>query len=273
MPLILKSQELAVFNQDTLWGYKDRMDNIIIKPQYQFAKKFVDNYAVVYKNDSAGIIDKKNNVIIPFIYNLIQYIENDHFLFGYHTKYFGEYNMGIIDKNLKIIIPGSFYYIQKNKNLYKVTKNVDTILKSNDSGDLRSVKSLYGLFNLDGKEIIPCIYDQISYLNENLIVVEKNNLFALFNYNGIQITDFIYMVFGDFHDGLAKARIGNKFGFINELGEIVIPIKYDYCEEFINGLSVVTINKKWLVINTKGKVVIQPNDSYEEVTKHLNNMN
>lgn len=81
------------------------------------------------------------------------------------------------------------------------------------------------------------------------------------------------MVFGDFHDGLAKARIGNKFGFINELGEIVIPIRYDYCEEFINGLSVVTINKKWLVINTKGKVVIQPNDSYEEVTKHLNNMN
>ncbi|WP_449388472.1 WG repeat-containing protein [Chryseobacterium lineare] len=273
LPLILKSQELTVFNQDTLWGYKDKMDSIVIKPQYQFAKKFMNNYAVVYKNDSAGIIDKKNNVIIPFKYNLLQYIENDHFLFGYHAKYFGEYNMGIIDKNLKIIIPGSFYYIQKNKNFYKVTKNVDTILKSNDSGDLRSVKSLYGLFDLDGKEVISCIYDQIIFLNDNLIVAEKDNLQALFNYKGIALTKFIYMVFGDFHDGLAKARIGDKYGFINELGEVVIPIKYNYCNEFINGLSVVTLNKKWLAINKKGKVIVQPKDSYEDVKKILNSMN
>jgi len=273
LPLILKGQELKSFNRDTLWGYKDQMDNVVIKPQYQLAKKFVDDYAVVYKNDSAGIIDKKNNIIIPFRYNLLQHIENNHFLFGYQAKYFGEYNVGIMDKNLKIIIPANFYYIQKNKNFYKVTKHIDTILQANDSGDLRSVKSLYGLFDLEGKEIIPCKYDQIIFLNDNLIVLEKDNLQALFNYKGQELTDFIYMVFGDFHDGLAKVRIKNKYGFINKVGKILIPIKYDYCNEFSNGLSIVTLNKKWLAINTKGKIIIKHKNSYEEVKKIVDSMN
>ncbi|VFB04478.1 KWG Leptospira [Chryseobacterium taihuense] len=267
--LNLKSQELIAFNQDTLWGYKDKADNIIIKPQYQYAKKFIKDYAVVIKNDSTGVINKNNEIIIPFKYNFIQYLENDKFLFGYRTEYFGEFNMGVIDKDLKIIIPANFYYIEKYKTFYKATKNVYEILKAIDSGDLRSVKSLYGLFGLDGKEIIPCKYDQLSFLNDNLIVLEKNNLQALFNYRGEPITDFIYMVFGDFHDGLAKARIGNKYGFINELGKVVIPVKYDYCNEYVNGYSIVTLNNKWLALNTKGKIIITPKDSYDDVKKAL----
>lgn len=267
LPLNLKSQELVSFNEDTLWGYKDKMNNVVIKPQYQFARKFINNYAVVFKNDSAGIIDKQNNIVIPFKYNNLEHLGDDRFMFGYRTKYFGEYDMGIINKNLKIIIPAKFYNIEKNKNFYKVTKNIDTILQKNESGDLRSVKSLYGLFNVDGREIIPCNYDQLIFLNDNLIVLEKDNLQALFNYKGEALTDFIYTVFGDFHDGLAKARKGNKYGFINEVGKIIIPIKYDYCNEFNNGLSIVTLNKKWLAINKNGKVIIEPKDSYEDIKK------
>lgn len=272
LPLNLKSQELVSFSQDTLWGYKDKMDNIVIKPQYQFSRKFINNYAVVFKNDSAGIIDKQNNIIIPFKYNNIEHLGDNRFMFGYRTKYFGEYNMGVIDTNRKIIIPAKFYYIKKNKAFYKVTKNINTILQENDSGDLRSVKSLYGLFDFNGKEIIPCKYDQLIFLNDNLIVLEKDNFQALFNYEGKSLTDFIYMVFGDFQGGLAKARIGNKYGFINEIGQVVIPIKYDYCNEFSNGLSVVTLNKKWLAINKIGKIIIEPKDSYEEVKKIIDSI-
>jgi len=273
LPLNLKSQELVSFSQDTLWGYKDKMNNIVIKPQYQFSRKFINNYAVVFKNDSAGVIDKQNNIIIPFKYNNIEHLGDNRFMFGYRTKYFGEYNMGVIDTNRKIIIPAKFYYIEKNKAFYKVTKNINRILQENDSGDLRSVKSLYGLFDFNGKEIIPCNYDQLILLNDNLIVLEKDNLQALFNYKGRALTDFIYTVFGDFHDGLAKTRKGNKYGFIDKFGKIVIPIKYDYCNEFNNGLSIVTLNKKWFAIDTYGKTIVKEKNTYEEVKKVINNRN
>lgn len=265
-----KSQDLINYHEDQLWGYKDKMNNVIIKPQYQLAKKFDSNYAVVYKNDSAGIIDKKNNVIIPFKYNFLQHLGGDIFLFGYQAKYFGEFTMGLMDKNLKTIISPKYYYIVREKDFYKVTKHIDIILQTGEMGDVRSVKSLYGLFHKDGKEIIPCMYDQIKFLNENLIVLQKDNLEALYNYKGQALTDFIYMVFGDFKDGLAKVRKGNLFGFINENGKIVIPIKYDLCNDFNNGLAIVMINSKWYAINKNGKALVKKN-TYEEVKKYIDN--
>jgi len=50
------SQELKVFEMDSLFGYKIDAE-IIIKPQYQYANEFVDNKAIVYKNNKAGVIN------------------------------------------------------------------------------------------------------------------------------------------------------------------------------------------------------------------------
>ena len=41
---------------DSLFGYKIDAE-IIIKPQYQYANEFVDNKAIVYKNNKAGVIN------------------------------------------------------------------------------------------------------------------------------------------------------------------------------------------------------------------------
>ncbi|RNA62669.1 WG repeat-containing protein [Chryseobacterium nematophagum] len=263
--LDLKGQELINFSQDTLWGYKDKMNNIIIKPQYQYAKKFIENYAVVSKNDSVGIIDKKNNVIIPFKYNYLQYLGDDKFMFGYRTKYLGEYDMGIMDKNSTIIIPAQFYYIEKRNTFYKVTKNIDTILETGESGDLRSIKSLHGIYDINGREIISCDYDYIRELKEELFILQKDGLEALCNYKGKALTDFIYFSIGDYVEGLIGVRKENKCGFINQQGKVIIPVQYDYCENFEKGISIVTINNKFSVIDKMGKYIVKDVNTYEEI--------
>lgn len=57
------------------------------------------------KNDSLGIINKENKVILPFKFNMLQYLNPTTYLYGYQSKYFGEFSIGIIDLNGNKLTP------------------------------------------------------------------------------------------------------------------------------------------------------------------------
>lgn len=276
------SQDLVPFRMDTLWGYKDNEGAIKIEPQFQYASRFIGNIAIVAKNEKLGAIDKTNNLIIPFRYEYLRPLETAEFLFGYRAKYFGEHIIGVMTKDEKIKIPAEFSYINKYRNFYLVTKNKDSIIGKSGIGDVRSVTSTDGLYDIDGKVILPCKYNRISWATENVLVVDSafttdggkfiSTHSALFTDKGEQLTGFDYMVFGKFINGIAKARIGDKFGFIYSTGKIAIPIQFDYCEEFSNGYAIIKQQDKWGAINTNGKIVIEPKFAYEEVKTTLKEM-
>ncbi len=262
-----QSQDLSPFQANTLWGYKDKEGIVKIEPQFQYAAKFVGEIAIVSKNNKLGAIDKNNNIIVPFRYEFLRPLDTSEFLFGYKAKYFGEYIMGVMTKDEKVKIPAEYYHISKYNDTYTVTKNVDNIVGKSPVGDVRSVKSFYGLIDINGKFLIPCKYDYINWINDTLIDVTTGGLgtsHALFNNKGKQLTGFEYRVFGNFIEGVAKARIGEKFGFIFPTGKIAIPIKFDYCEDFNNGYALVRNQNKWGAINKKGGIVIEPNFDYQE---------
>ena len=270
-----KSQDLLPFRVDTLWGYKDKQGVIKIQPQFQYASKFKIDIAVVAKNEKFGAIDKSNNLIIPFHYEYLRQLDTAEFLFGYRAKYFGEYIMGVLTKDEKIKIPAAYSHISKYRNTYTVTKNYDSIIGKSSIGDVRSVARKYGLFDNDGKLLVPCKFNSISWLNDTLIMVDSLLLsvdgkyltpnYALFNINGKQLTEFKYMVFGKFTEGVAKARIDNKFGFIFPNGKVAIPIKFDYCEDFKNGYALIKQGDNWGAINKKGKIKIKSTKQFQEV--------
>ena len=274
-----QSQDLLPFRVDSLWGYKDKQGGVQIEPQFQYATKFMGNVAIVAKNEKLGAIDKKNNQIIPFHYEFLRPLDTAEFLFGYRAKYFGEHIMGVMTQDEKVKIPAEYSYISKYRNTYTVTKNYDSRIGKSGIGEVRSVASKYGLFNSDGKLLIPCKFNSISWLNDTLIMVDSALLsadgkfltpnYALFNINGKQLTEFKYMVFGKFAEGVAKARIDNKFGFIFPNGKVAIPIEFDYCEDFSNGYALIKQKDKWGAINKNGKIVIQPTFDYKEVKAAL----
>lgn len=274
-----QSQDLVPFRVDTLWGYKDKQGAVKIDPQFQYASKFIGNVAIVAKNEKLGAIDRKNHQIVPFRYEYLRPLDTAEFLFGYRTKYFGEHVMGVMTKDEKIKIPAEYSYISKYKNSYKVTKKKDSIIGKSGIGDVRSISTNDGLFDSNGKVLLPCKYFRIEWATDSVLVVDSSYLTddkkfvrtnsALFTIKGEQLTGFDYMVFGKFIDGIAKARIGDKFGFIYPTGKIAIPIQFDYCEEFSNGYALIKQQDKWGAIDKSGKIVIEPKFTYEEVKTAL----
>ena len=267
-----KSQDLVPFRVDTLWGYKDKQGAVKIEPQFQYATKFIGDIAIVAKNERLGAIDKKNNQILPCRYEFLRPLDTAEFLFGYRAKYFGEHIMGVMTKDQTVKIPAEYDYISKYRNTYTVTKNKDSVIGKSAIGDVRSAASSYGLFDSNGKVLIPCQYDYINWVNDTLIDVTAGGLginHALFNIKGEQLTGFEFMVFGKFIEGVAKARIENKFGFIYPTGKVAISIQFDYCEDFSKGYAIIKQQDKWGAIDKTGKLIIAQKFAYEEVKATL----
>ena len=129
IPLKLFSQDLVPYEENQLWGYKDLNGNTVIKPQYQYAFKFILKTAVVAKNDSVGVIDENNHLVIPIRYHHISQIDTTDFLFGYRQKYFGEFDLGIITRDNKVKIPPKYSYIAKHhSSRYIIKREVDSIM-------------------------------------------------------------------------------------------------------------------------------------------------
>ncbi len=103
----------------------------------------------------------------------------------------------------------NLYYVMEPTNRYShVSSPVNGYMKVR-VGDYPECK--YGLITVQGKEIIPCIYDFVS----------------------------------PFHNGLARVGLyedGNsdnvmKYGYVNTSAEVVIPIQFDYADDFSEGLA------------------------------------
>ena len=255
----LLGQELTPFESNEFYGYKNELGKVNIEPQYQYAMKFVENYAVIIKNDSLGIIDKQNNLIIPPKFNYLKYIGNDKFIFGFYAKYFGEYNLGVITSENKIILEPKYYNIRPKSNFFIVTKQSYKTIDSSEIYDTRETTNKYGVVDSLGNVILEPDFSRIDFLSNDFVIAKKelNSNFALFNAEYKQLTEFKYMIIGEFYDGLSKVREGDCFGYINTKGEEVIKCEYDLNYIFIDSLAIARKNGKAGIINTKNEVILE----------------
>ena len=75
--------------------------------------------------------------------------------------------------------------------------------------------------DLDGKEVVPLIYDDMLYYDP-----EENR---------------------------TRAGINGKYGYLNELGEVAIPVQFEYAEIFDKGKARVMLNGRQYFIDHNGK--------------------
>lgn len=251
-----KQSILIPFEKAKLWGYVNVNNITQIDPQYQAALLFTNNMGIVVKNEKYGVIDSNNKIIIPFVHDFIEYLGDGFFKVGDQTKYWGEYYYGVVNKENQIILEKKYSGISKKNNFFVATIQIDSIIGKISIGDIRGRNIYYGLFSLKGKMIIPVQYQNLEWVNDELIVLRKGNKQALYNSEGRALTDFKYaQTWIRFNNGLSSIRLDSKCGYINKNGREIIPPIFQICHPFYGNFSLVKERDKYKLINKNGKPI------------------
>ena len=194
-------------------------------------KLFINDIAEVIKDDQHGIINTRNQILIPF----------------------GKFNGFRISEGGELLANTSNRYERKDKD-GKITSAGYKSVLINKTGDIftdfeyEKIDNFYngyaivtrngnnGIINSNGKEVIPAKYE--------------------FDYN---IEDRVIKEFVDL--GVIRIKKDGKWGLLNNQCMIILPCVYNYIEIFQEGVAVVRLNKKYGVVNQKGEI-ITPIDFY-----------
>ncbi len=239
------------------------------------------NKFIEIKNNKFGVIDSLNKIIVPFIYDFIEY------------------------KNSRLIV--------KNKNLNGVLTTKNELLipiqhqfilpRRKDRFIIWTKENVFGLSDLNGKTIIPIKYKNIfsienddfyitknknnlngvSDFNGNNIIAEnyrfytidRNKIFAMKNNkpqildikkpeNNIYLDDNIQFIETTKHYSMNESlfqiiKREGKYGVINSSNAIVIPIEYDEIKSSENWrYFIVKKTNKIGLIHINGTITKQP---------------
>lgn len=203
-------------------------------------KEKVANYTyyTAYENGKFGVINNEGNIVITPEYTEIVLIPNKSvpvFICTYDVNdQEGTYKTKVINQNNEEIFK-DYDKVEAIDN-FDSKQNIwyeDNVLRVQKDGK-------YGLINFEGKEIVPCEYDEITALKgvTNNLIVKKQD----------------------------------KVGLINEKGQVIINTDYKEIktlkEGYKNEYAIVNENNQYGIISTTGAVIVEP--KYEDV-KYLNN--
>ena len=130
----------------------------------------------------------------------------------------------------------------------------------------------YGFIDLNGREVIPQIYDDVKEFGEGLLPVnigasgnleKQGGLWGFCDYGGRVVIKMQYQDVRSFRGGMAAVKLNGHWGFINQKGVLVVPATYEAVGDFSKGLAGVRVAGKWGYINRQGKLEIPV--SYDRV--------
>lgn len=231
------------------------------------------NYFAIYQDNKWGVLGSNGEKIIEPMYQEMPIIvdENkDVFLFTYDVnEQTGEYKTKAVNNKNEEVFAG-YEKIESLEN-YDKSGNIwyeNTVLKVQKNG-------LWGLINLEGKEILAPSYNKIETIKgiQNSLVVEKDGKLGLVNSKGIEILDTIYtqiLPFGDdYKNGYITVNAENKYGLVNFSGEQVLANKYEKIDDIYNDkYFVIEENGKQKVINSKEEIIIS--DNFDKIIQIAN---
>jgi antitoxin component YwqK of YwqJK toxin-antitoxin module len=238
------------------FGY-DRYDNgrevyvEVIPLKYEGADDFDNGLAQVKLHGKWGVIDRNENVIVPFRYDN---------MFSFGETYDGlalvsmNKKEGLIDRTGREIIPVrydkiGYYDLGGHGDYLKGTGLIS--VKKNDK---------WGAVNKSGGEILPLKYDDIGYSENGMIPVAINKKYGIIDLTGKVIIPFKYdhaYLEDDLAD-LVFVHLNGKRGVIDKKGKQVIPVIYDDLSYDGEGAIIVKLDKKWGFYDQQGGEIASP---------------
>ena len=123
-----------------------------------------------------------------------------------------------------------------------------------------------GLMDTNGKTLVPCEYDYIRDVSDNMAIVKLDDKYGSVDMTtGKLVIPCIYYEIDVFHDGLANAYKSGKIGLVDKMGKLISFGIYDKIEDFHNGYAKVEKDGKWGLIDKEGKETIPCINNISEV--------
>ena len=229
----------SFFYQDT---FIDTLGNLLFSTHYETAMPFSDGYAPVKKYERWGLIDTLGHTVLPTVYENITFPEKGIFFAG-NADGMALYSL----TNLKSAV-------QKTEPVYFAV----TAPSDNRVGVTRDGKQ--GFLDLQGREVIPCIYDEIGLFRQGRTMVRQGKNFGIIDTLGRIILPIEYEDKTSkgykyvYHDSLALVERDGLLGYVDLDGQIVIPLRFKQAYHFSQGLAPVLFNGHWGYINTHGDI-------------------
>ena len=284
---------IAIVKRNNL-HYLINRSGLVISKGYQDISKSSENIFVCKLNDLYGVINSKDEIVIPFSYTKIGNFKNGYAYYIRNSKY------GLLDiKNTP------------KKAQWDWISDVDTNLCAIVKHD-----NLFGLINLNDEQLLPTNYDYISHCSKGVYLIVKNGLYGFYNakekcfatsidytYNKALKPDYysngtlfklikenevaivdangrFSINFGTYGDiNFAKCDIirimkNNKFGFVDKRLKPITQTEYETASDYKNDLAIVTKNNTTSLIDKTGKSVysikngeIEPFDEHYYLVK------
>lgn len=281
------------------WGLRDILiGKLILGYTYEKIWDFKNGFSIVLLNGKYGLINKNGKVVAEPNYDR----EEMEVKCGCVAFEFGNGPVVIIDTNGKAVIPmtsgiSGILPCQKritmgDDNFGMISFNNDTILPFKFSsahllpegfcvaaafgGPSSGYKNLYGLYDLNGKQVLSHEFESIDGFFCGRAIVKKNGKYGVIDETGKELFYTDYDRIDRFTNDYAlvyttsKDR-GGKVGIINKNGKVVVPIIYQGLENVYNfrgGLAAMALNRKYGFVDTTGRIVVQ--FSYDRVEPFIN---
>lgn len=251
----------------------DNQGNQLTSNYYNDISSFVEGLALVSvaieetQSYQFGIINKDGQEIMPCKYDDIEYFRDGIAAVCLDGKW------DLINKSGENITKQKYdqiYFVNCKGHIisipqYRKLLEVSLFIENNYSFSYAgycyvSKDGKFGIIDVSGNEIIPCINEYLSLIDpaSYLLSFKRNGKWGLIQLDGAEIVSPTYLHINHFSDGLAACYDGNGWGFINQYGSVVIPCKYLEVDSFHYGLAAIRIGDLWGYINQSGKVVIKP---------------
>lgn len=232
----------------------------IQRENFTYIGEILNNYAVVRKEKGqTGFIDLKGNILIPCIYDAVEY---------HGTNFVRAYNYNP-DKPKKDI-----WYDLRNgiketpfEDIYIPMLGRNHIFGDFYEGKIAVAKNgKYGFMAEDDLEYkkVQYKYDNAYRFIDGYALVELDGVERIINsnYKVMMSSTSKYQILGNPYEGRVKVRdrATKKFGFTDLKGKLVIPCIYDYAQDFHEGLCFVEMGKKGGCIDNVGREVMPLED-------------
>ena len=268
--------------------------------------EFNGNFATFSKNGYYGIIDNKEQIIVPMEYDEILitdslFYANKHqlnFIFDLKGKlidkpkndlvlrrsgriflhdtqsdtYFDNFNSkeGVFVSGKKLYDVNGFLISEINYDkVYSFNEGVAIVIKFTDG---LGTKHTCGYINKNGKEIYPVNCKSCGLFNNGRAIIFKEGKHSIIDNTGkIIITYPEDVILGNmFENGLCYYRQGGKCGYINTDGKIVIQPIYDSASNFKNGFAKVKKDGIEIFIDPQNKEYFNHQNSYFDGHRFMN---
>ncbi|MEM9545059.1 MAG: WG repeat-containing protein [Bacteroidota bacterium] len=210
-----------------------------LSSQQSSTKQLNELLFIVTQENHTGIINSKEQVIIPIEYNSIEPSShhNSIVIASKQKQNSNDVKMGAINLHNQVIIPFEFDRLNKRKNTNRIL------------GQYKSKKGqkVQKVFDSTGSEVFPSEIKNVWYFTDTVAKIKEENFEYLINTKGERITRKYTEIY-ELVNGMIKFRDGDLSGFLDSTYAEVIPAQYDwFATGFFkkNGLANVRLADQW----------------------------